>query len=367
MNSDRILDYNPPPTRQGNILDISWGTILKVAIAFLCFYIIYLVRDILIWLIFALIISVLFNPGINFLQRFRIPRVLAVIFVYVSIFGILGFFIYYISPMFVSEIQQFSQLLPQYFERIAPPLRGLGIEAFESMEAFTQALGGMLQRASADILSALAIIFGGVFSTIFVLAIALFLSLEEKGMERVLGILSPKKYEAYILSLWEKCQTKVSGWFGARILTCIFVGLAVFITLKLFNIKYAFTLALLAGILDFIPILGPIVAGAIAFIFVALDSWLKAIFVLIIFILIQQIEGNIITPPLTKKFVGLPPVLVLISLAIGGKLLGILGAVLAIPLAGVIYEFLRDFLKKRKETEFPPTPPRRTSERPIVF
>ncbi|GAI37440.1 unnamed protein product, partial [marine sediment metagenome] len=98
-----------------------------------------------------------------------------------------------------------------------------------------------------------------------------------------------------------------------------------------------------------IPILGPIIAGAVAFIFVALDSWLKAIFVLIIFILIQQIEGNILTPVLTKKFVGLPPVLVLISLAVGAKLLGILGAILAIPLAGILFEFLRDFLKKKKE------------------
>jgi len=336
MNGDRILD-------------ISWATILKISLALFFFYIIYLVRDILVWFIFALIISVLFNPAINFLRKLKIPRVLAVIFVYVSIFGILGLIIYWITPMFISEIQQFSQLFPQYFEKISPPLKGLGIEAFESMESFTQALGIALQRASTDILSALAIIFGGIGSTIFILAIALFISLEEGGVERVIGLLFPKKYESYVLSLWERSQVKVSGWFGARILTSIFVGIAVFITLYLFNVKYTLSLALLAGILDFIPFLGPIIAGAVAFTFIALDSWLKAIFVLIVFVLIQQIEGNILSPILTKKFVGLPPVLVLISLAIGAKLLGILGAVLAIPLAGIIFEFLRDFLKKRKE------------------
>ena len=102
------------------VLDISWGTILKVAIAFLIFYIIFLVRDILVWGIFALIISVLFNPAINFLHRLHIPRVLSVIFVYVAVFGILGLLIYWVAPMFVFEIQQFSQLFPQYFERIAP-------------------------------------------------------------------------------------------------------------------------------------------------------------------------------------------------------------------------------------------------------
>ena len=322
---------------------------MKVSFALLCFYIIYLVRDILVWFIFALIISVLFNPGVTFLRRLRVPRVLAVIFIYVAIFGLLGILIYATAPMFVNEIRQFSQLFPQYFGKIAPPLRGLGVEAFESMESFTQALGETLQRASSDIFNALAIFFGGIGSTIFVLAIALFLSLEEKGVERVIALLSPKRYESYILSLWIRSQTRVAGWFGSRILTCFLVGLAVFITLRLFNVNYAFSLALLAGVFDFVPVLGPIIVGAIAFVFVALDSWLKAFFVLIAFILIQQIEGNILSPILTKRFVGIPPVLVLISLALGAKLLGILGAVLAIPLAGILFEFLRDFLQKRKQ------------------
>jgi len=331
------------------VLDISWGTILKISLAFLIFYIIYLVKDILVWFIFALIISVLFNPAVTFLQRIKVPRILAVIFIYVAIFGILGLLVYWMAPVFFSEIQQFSQLFPQYFEKIAPPLRDLGVEAFENMESFNQALGSILQKASSDILSALAVFFGGVGSTIFVLSIALFLSLEGKWVERVIGLLSPRKYEAYVLALWERSQTKVAGWFGSRILLALFVGVAVFIMLHLFNVEYALSLALLAGVLDFIPVLGPVFAGAVAFIFIALDSWVKAIFVLIGFVLIQQIEGNILSPILTRKFVGLPPVLVLLSLAIGAKLLGILGAVLAIPLAGIIFEFLRDFLRKKKE------------------
>jgi len=330
-------------------LDISWNTIFKIAIASLGFYLIYLVKDILVWFIFALIISVLFNPAINFLQRLKVPRALAVIFIYIAIFGVLGLTIFLTAPNFFSEIQQFSQLFPQYFERIAPPLRGLGIEAFESMENFTQAIGLTLQNASSSILNALALFFGGIGSTFFILTIALFLSLEEKGVEKTVGLLTPKKYEAYVLSLWEKSQNKVSGWFGSKLLTCLYVGIATFIALYLFKVKYALSLSLLAAVLDFIPILGPIIAGAIAFIFLALDSWVKAVFFLVAFILIQQIEGAIVAPVLTKKFVGIPPVLVLLSVAIGGKLLGILGAVLAIPLIGILFEFLRDFLKRKKE------------------
>lgn len=330
-------------------LDISWGTILKIVLTFLCFYLLFLVRDILILIIFAIIISILFNPAIDFLQKRRIPRVLSVSLVYVFIFGFLGLFIYLIVPVFIFEIQQFTQFFPQYFEKMASPMKDLGVAAFENFEIFLDSLGNWLVKASSNIFSALFAVFGGIFSTITIFTIAFFLSLEEKGLERIIGLLSPKRYEAYILDIWQRAQNKVAGWFGSRILACFFVGLATFIACKILAIKYALSFAFLAGVLNIIPIIGPLVTGIVILLFTVLDSLSKAILILIIFFLIQQLEGSILTPILTKKFVGLPPVLVLIALMIGGKLWGILGAILVIPLAGVIFEFLRDFLKKKKE------------------
>jgi predicted PurR-regulated permease PerM len=315
----------------------------------LSFYILYLVRDLLIWFIFALIISILFNPLIDFCQRRRIPRVVTVISIYVSAFALLSFLIYFSSPLFISEIQQFTQLFPQYFEKISPPLRGLGVIAFENLEAFTDVLGKTLEKMAGNIFQALFSFFGGIFITFFIITIAIFLSLEEKAVERSLSLLFPKKYEAYVLDLWGRCQSKVVGWFGARMLGCIFVGGLCYLAFVLFGVKYPFFLALMAGILEFIPIIGPLVAGIVAFLFVSLDSMVKAIFVLIFFVLVQQIEGNILTPILTKKFIGLPPALVLVALAVGGKLWGVLGAILTIPLAGLLFEFVRDFLKKKRE------------------
>jgi len=335
MNSERILD-------------ISWGTILKIFIAILCFYVLYQIRDILVWFIFALIISVLFNPAIDFLQKRKIPRVISTIFVYVWIFGIISLLVYATAPLFISETQYFSQIFPQYFEKISPFLKGLGIQAFENIESFINLLGKTLERMAGNIFNALFAIFGGIFSTIFVLTIAIFLSLEEKAVERGISLLFPKKYEVYAFSLWSRCQRKVSGWFLSRILGCLFVGLACYLAFLLLNTKYPFSLGLLAGVFNFIPFIGPLISGAIIFIIISLENFLRAIFVLIIFILIQQIENNILLPVLTKKFVGLSPVLVLIALAIGGTLWGFLGAVLAIPLFGILFEFLRDFLKKKK-------------------
>lgn len=334
---------------QNQTLDISWGTILKVSFALFCFYVIYLVRDVLVLSMFAFIVSVLFAPAIDFLHRYRLPRFLAALFVYIAVLGTIFLTISWLFPAIFLEIKQFSQLFPQYFERLAPPLQGLGIEAFESMESFVMALGEFLQKASADIFSALSAIFGGIGSAIFIIAVSFFISLEERGVERLLALFSPKEQESEILNIWKICQTKVSGWFGIRILSGIFVAILAFITFKLFNVRYAFTLSCLTGILEIVPILGPIIAGIVALTFVVLDSWLKAFFVLIALILIQQVEGSIFTPILARKFIGVSPALVLISLAIGGRLLGVLGAILAIPIMGILFEFWKDFLRKRKE------------------
>jgi len=151
--------------QEERVLDISWGTLLKIAIVFLGFYILYLIKDILLWILFGLIISILFNPVINFLERRRIPRTIAAIFVYVAVFAILSLIFYWTIPIFIIEVQQFTQLFPQYFEKLAPPLRGLNIEAFESFEAFTQVLQDWLVRASSSIFGAIVSIFGGIFST----------------------------------------------------------------------------------------------------------------------------------------------------------------------------------------------------------
>jgi len=152
-------------SNQGKLLDISWGTILKLAVAGLVTYILFLVKDILVWVLFGLIISILFDPAIDFLQRRRVPRVLGTIGVYSVTFGILAFIIWSIAPFFVSEIQRFSQLFPQYFETVSPVLRGLGIAAFSDVQTFFDALSLGVEKIAGNIFSALFAVFGGIFST----------------------------------------------------------------------------------------------------------------------------------------------------------------------------------------------------------
>jgi len=331
------------------ILDISWKTILKIAVAVIVFYILFSVRQIIVWFIFALTISLLFNPAIDFLHKKKIPRPLAVIVIYLSIFGILSLLIYMMIPIFINEMQRFLDFFPQYFEKIAPPLKGLGLEAFGSLEDFFNSIEGFLTSVAKNVFTALFAVFGGIFTTLFVIVTAVFLSLEGKAVENSLILLFPKKYEAQVLAVWQRCQKKVASWFGGRVLACLFVGVASYISFLIFSVRYPFTLALFAGVFNFVPYVGPIFTAVLLFLIVFPTSPVAGVFIIIVFIVIQQIENNILSPLLMKKFVGLPPVLVLFSLVVGATLWGGFGAILAVPLFGILFEFLKEFLQKRRD------------------
>ncbi len=334
-----------------SILDVSWAGIFKVVFVLLIAYILFLIKDILILIIFSLVISVLFNPLIDFFQRLKVPRVVSAGLIYFFSFVGLALIVYFMSLSFIPEVQLFAESFSDYFTKIAPPLKGMGIEAFESFDIFIETFEDWLKGASSNIFAALSSFFGGAFSAVFVVFLAFFFSLEEKGMEKTIKLFFPKKQEELALNVWKRSQKKISGWFGARIACSIFVAIASFIALKIFKIDYALSFSLFAGITNIIPYLGPMVAGALITILVFIEDWTKAIFIMFAFIIIQQLEGNIISPILTKRFIGLPPSLVLISLIIGGQLWGLLGMILVIPLAGILFEFIRDYLKKKKERD----------------
>ena len=332
-------------------LDISWASLWKIFGFTVLIYVLYQIKEILIWFIFALVISILFDPAICFLRKLKIPRFLAVAFIYTLFFGGLILFGYFTTPIFIDEIKRFVQIFPQYFEKFSPLFKELGFKAFEDIDSFVNFIQGWLGMVTENIFSLLFLIFGGIFSTIFIITLSLYLSLEEKFIEKMIVIFFPKKYEDYLISLWHICEEKVTGWFFTRILSCFFVGIISFLSFLVLDVHYAFLLSILAAALNFVPIVGPLITGILIFLLVALDNFAKAIFVIFVFIIIQQIENNIFTPLISKKFIGLSPALVLLSLSVGGILFGFLGAFLAIPLAGILFEFLKEFLIKKKLEE----------------
>lgn len=337
-------------------LDISWGMIFKILFTILFVYFIYLIRDLIIWFIFALVLSILFEPIIDILTKRRIPRTLAVALVYLSFFGMLIYFSYISMPFLISEIRNFSasfpQQIPVFFEKISPTFQKLGIDTFESFDVFLANFQKPLEDVTKNIFSILIVFFGGIMSAFFTIGLSFFISLEKGLTERFLIFFFPKKYENYLINLWNKSKEKVIGWFLMRIIGVIFVGLSAYFCFLILNVNYPLSLAAIAGIFDFVPIVGPLVAAIILFITVALDNFLKAIFVIVVFALIGTIENNVLFPILSKRIIKVSPIIVLVSLFIGGKFWGVLGAIILVPLAAIIFEFLKDFLKENKDEMF---------------
>jgi len=337
--------------KKRSVLDLSWETVMKIALAVIFFYFLFQIKDIIIWFVFALIISVLFNPAIDFLRKFKIPRIAATSFVYLLTFGLLSVVFYLAVTILVGEVEQLSHLLPHYIQELSPTFREMGIYVFEDIESFINGIKSSLRELASAFFTVLFSVFGGIFTTFFVLTMAFFLSLEGGLVEKGMVALFPKKYEEYSMALWKRCQKKVSSWFATRILACLFVGVATYIACLILAIKYPFSLGLIAGVTNFIPYIGPLVSGTLIFAITAVDGLAKGVFILIVFILIQSIESSVLIPILSQKFIKLSPVLVIMSLTIGGVLWGMLGALLAVPLAGILFEFLKEFLEKKKREE----------------
>jgi predicted PurR-regulated permease PerM len=327
-------------------LEISTDTLFKIALFILFCYLLFAIREILLWILFAFVLAILFERPINFLSK-KIPRAFSALIVYLGFFILLAGSVYFFSLPLFKEFDRFLKLLPEYFEKISPSLKALGIISFESFKELTQNFQSFLISASKNFVSAISTLFGGIMSAFSIFSLAFFLSIEERGIEKIIALIFGTKKET-VLKIWKEIEEKISFWMGIKIVGCIFCAILCFISLLALKINYPLSLSLLFGFLNFIPILGPLFAGSVIVILALLDSLYKGILVLILLLLIQIIEGNVLTPILAKKYVELPPFLILLSLLIGGKLMGLWGAILAVPLSGFFFRFFQRFFEEEK-------------------
>ena len=332
-------------------LHMDWQTVAKLAILVICLYLVFILKDIIIWFVFALVVSILFNFAIDSLQKKKVPRIVSATFLYLGFFALLGLFIYKTAPILLYELQDFMANLPTYLKKVSPFFEKLGVDSFKNTKVLTGTIQESLKTAGGSFGSGLASIFGGATSTILVVAMAFFISLERQFVEKILSAFAPPQYKEYLFGLWRRSKKKVSGWFITRLIGIAFIGFGAYVVLMILNVKYAFILSLIAGVLDLLPFIGPLVAALVLFSVVSLTSFPQAIFVVVVFLILQQIENHVLFPIMFKKLIGLPPVLVLVAFAIGAELWGASGAILGIPLAGVVYEIIKDFLLKRQKNE----------------
>jgi len=347
-------------------IDISFGTVVKTILFLILLLVLFILRDLVLVVLMAIVVASGIEPGAQWFIRYRFPRVLAVLIVYILIFvAFAGLVLFFIPPL-VDEVKILADQLPQSItsaEIVTQAtnsvgnfaddifLGGVGTQivdslaigdALKSVATFAdQYKGGFFKVASA--------IFGGTLSFVLIVVISFYLSMQDKGIEKFLRIIMPPEHEDYVISLWNRSQIKIALWVKGQLVLAFFVGILVYLSLSVFGIKYAFILAVLAAALELIPIFGPILAAIPALIIAFLDGGTGSFFVVaILYIVIQQFENQLLFPLVVRQVVGVPPIIAIISLVAGGTLAGFLGMILSVPLMATVLEFLDDLDKKKK-------------------
>lgn len=329
--------------------DVSVATIVKIAGVLLFFFFAYLLRDILFILLFAIIIASAVTPFADWVERKKIPRVLGVALLYFSVFFLAGFLISLVVPFVTGEVNQLIQDLPNFISRVSTSIEkaqqssGRFTDLFNEILNLLDSFSGYLQASSTSAFGFVVSIFGGLLSFLAVIVISFYFSVMRGGTEGFIRSVVPSKYESHFLNIWRKSERKVGRWLQGQLLLALIVGLAVYVALSILGIKYALLLGILAMILELVPTVGPVLAAVPAVILAFTQTPILGLWVIAVYAIIQQLENHILVPIIMGRTVGLNPVVVIISLLIGFKLAGILGMILAVPVAAIIVEILDEF------------------------
>lgn len=308
-------------------IEISHRTIIFTVFFLIFLWLLYQIRQILIALFISVILMAALNPAVDRLARFRVPRFLAILLIYISIVGIFILSIAGVVPPLVDQTSTLISRLPEYTQSL-----GLSIIDQKIITEQISQLGSI----PANIVKLSVSIFSNLFTALVILVITFYLLTERRNLNKYLTILfggdGEKKAEKFI----NEMEKKLGGWVRAELILMIIVGFLSYIGLRLLGIEFALPLAILAGVLEIIPNIGPVVSAIPAFFAGFIISPLTGLAVAALYFLIQQLENTFIVPKVMEKEVGVNPIVTILALTIGFKLAGVMGAVLAIPVVLLI-------------------------------
>lgn len=332
---------------------VATGTIIKIVLILIAFYLLYILRDVVMLLIASVVIAAAVEPAAEWFIRHKIPRLPAVIIVYIAgLLALAGVFYFFIPPL-ISQVITFIQSIPTYVSQIDILNEGTHEALFGqltsgvSLKNLLSQIQTIASGISGGVFQALSTIFGGILSFILVLVISFYLAAQDRGIENFLKLVSPGKSQKYVISLWTRAQTKIGLWLQGQLLLGLIIGVLVYLGLTVIGVPNALLLAVIAGLFELIPIFGPILAAIPAVLIGLTVSPTVALLVVGLYVIVQQFENYLIQPMVVQKVVGISPLIAIIALIVGAQLAGLLGVILSVPIAAVVMEFVGDVAKER--------------------
>jgi len=316
-------------------VEITQRTIIFTALFILGLLFLFQIRYLALFIFIALILMSALNPLVDRLEKYKIPRGLSTIVLYILIWSFISFSVASLVPPLVEQSASFLARLPQDVERITQGRFNVSI--------FEPQLASLPQNIFKIIVGA----FNNVINLFTLMVIVYYLILERKNLHKyLLFLFGNNGREARAETFINQLEKKLGGWVRGQLLLMLFVGLLSYVGLVFLGVEFAIPLAFLAAILEIVPSIGPTLSAVPAILVALGSSPVLALAVAALYFVIQQVENNFLVPKVMSKAVGLSPLVVIISLLVGLKLAGIAGAVLAIP-AVLLLEIVASDFKKR--------------------
>lgn len=334
-------------------ISITGGTVLKILFILGIAWVAIELRNIILDVLTAIVVASAIEPAVIKLGKYKFPRVLAVITVYLCIFLSFFFVFYFFLPSVLEDVALFVAQLPSYLDAFTRAgafdqyARILGVAAPSELsvnDIMSGIRGGLhITGTYTNAFTAATQIFGGFFSFVIIVVFSFYFAVLETGVDDFLRIIVPKKNQHYILGLWKRSQKKIGQWMQGQLLLAFIMGVIVFLGLTMLGVPHALVLAVIAALFEIIPVFGPTLAAvpavALAFASGGVFLGLKTVG---LYVIGQQFENHLIYPLVVRRVVGVPPLLVILALIVGAELAGFLGIILAVPLAATIQELASD-------------------------
>lgn len=327
-------------------IDITYASILKVVVIGLLLVFLFFIRDILLLFLAAVIISSALDPLVDKLQNKRIPRGVTVILVYIIFLALLIGAASNIIPVAAHQSQTLITNAPAYLDHLT--------QRFPFLEKATETLG--LQReltaaiSTSNVYQTTTGVFSGLASALVVLVLSFYMVVSEDSFKRFLKIVVPREHQSYATVLMARIRKQIGRWLLGQLALMLIIFVLTYVALLILGVNNALILAIITGLLEIVPFVGPIIAVFPAVIVGTVQSPILGLVVIpIVYILLQQLEGHIFGPKIMGSAIGVNPIIVILGILTGYSLAGIVGAVFAVPIIAALSVFLKDLWEIRKE------------------
>ncbi len=326
-------------------------TVFTVAAVGVLLVALWAAREAILLIYISALIAMGFSPLVRVIERpppssgrARVPRWLAIFAIYIVIVGVFVMVGLMVIPPLVAQATALWDKLPGEFNRLQMFLvrHKLMKSTISLAEAVQSAPSGSGTNAVETLFVALSSVIGGVFGVITVLILSFYLLIETNSMFDYVIRFVPAGRRAEVSTAARDAVMKVSAWLRAQFLLAAVMGLFAAVGLGAMGVPYFYVVALVAALGETIPIVGPIIGGITAVAVASTVSAKLAIAVAGYFLVLHQLEANVLVPKVMEKRVGVSPVAVMVALLIGGALWGVIGAILAIPTAAILSVIVED-------------------------